>query len=98
MYDANVKYVIQGPECEKQGIHPICAKFHIFAKIIKSSVFWKEQVSFLSILAQIPIYMYIGKTTCTFYAICQHKMELLILYNHKNIFMAAILKKTCHHI
>ena len=39
MYEAIVKYVIQGPECVKQEINPICAKFHIFPKIIKGICF-----------------------------------------------------------
>ena len=36
-----MKYVIQaqGAECVKQGINPICVKFPIFLKIIKSVVF-----------------------------------------------------------
>ena len=35
MYEAIVKYVKRGPECIKQGINPICTKFHIFPEIIK---------------------------------------------------------------
>ena len=46
--------------------------------------------------AQMP--KYIGKaTTCTFYAILQNKMSLLILYNQNKMFVSEILKKTCHH-
>ena len=37
---------------------------------------------------------YISKLTiCTFYAISQHKMQLLILYNPNKMFMTATLKK-----
>ena len=36
IYEAVVKYVIQGMACIKQEINPICAKFHIFSNIIKS--------------------------------------------------------------
>ena len=73
MYESIVKYAIQGTECIKQGMNLICAKFYFFPK----SISWKEQVSFLSIWAptitQVP--KYIGKaTTCTLYAISQHKM------------------------
>ena len=41
MYEATAKYVIQGPECVKQEINPICAKFNIFTKIIKRVPFPK---------------------------------------------------------
>ena len=39
MYEAIVKYAIQGPECVKQGINSMCAKFHIVPKIIKDVPF-----------------------------------------------------------
>ena len=39
MYEAIVKYVLQGPVCVKQGLNTICAKFHIFPKIIKGVPF-----------------------------------------------------------
>ena len=38
-----MKYVIQGPECIKQGINPICAKFNIFPKIIKGISFPEKE-------------------------------------------------------
>ena len=79
MYEAIVKYVIQGPECVKQGINPICAKFHIFPKIIKwvpfpeRSKYHFSQFYLALTIAQMP--KYIGKATeCTLYAISQHKM------------------------
>ena len=39
MYEAIVKYVIQGLWCVKKRIRPICAKLHIFPKIIKGVPF-----------------------------------------------------------
>ena len=39
MYEAIVKYDIQGLECGKQGSNQICAKLHIFPKIIKEVPF-----------------------------------------------------------
>ena len=42
MIYAIVKYVVQGMECVTQGINPICAKFHIFPKIIKEFRFLKD--------------------------------------------------------
>ena len=101
MYEAIVKFVIKDPDqsvLSKESTQSV-PNFTSFKKLIKEFRFQKESVSFLSILAptiaQVP--KYIGKTTFTFYAISQHKMYLLILYNQNNIFMAAILKKTCHH-
>ena len=78
MYEPIVKYVRQGLECIKQEINPICAKFHIFLKIIKWVPFpEKEQVSFLSILAPTiaQVSKYMGKATaCALYAISHYKM------------------------
>ena len=34
IYEAIMKYVIQGQECVKQGLNPICVKFPIFPKVI----------------------------------------------------------------
>ena len=42
MHEAIVKHIIQGPECIKQGINSIWAKFHIFPKMIKGVNFMKE--------------------------------------------------------
>ena len=39
VYEAIVKYVIQSPECIKQGLNPISIRFHIFPKIIKEVLF-----------------------------------------------------------
>ena len=39
MFEAIMKYVLQGLECVKQEINPICAKFHIFPYIIKGVQF-----------------------------------------------------------
>ena len=78
MYEAIVKYVIQCMEYDKQGINPICAKFHIFPNIIKGVHFPEmSKYHFLSVLAlaiaQVP--KNIGKATAyTFYVINQYKM------------------------
>ena len=78
MYEAIVKYIIQGMECVKQRINPVCAKFHFFSKIIKGvpfperSMFHSSQFYRL-LIAQVA--KYIAKfTMCTFYAISQDKM------------------------
>ena len=39
--EAIVKYDIQGPECVKQGINPICAKLHIYHKLLTGFHFLK---------------------------------------------------------
>ena len=78
MYKAIGKYDIQGPECVKQWINPICATLHIFPKIIKGVLFLKRSKNHFSLFLAptiTQVLKYIGKTTtCTFYAICQHKM------------------------
>ena len=78
MYEAIVKYVIQGPECVKQEINPICAKFHIFPKIIKGVQFperSKYNISQLSSHLLLKYVKNISKSTiCTFHATSQNKI------------------------
>ena len=73
--------------------------FTSFLKVLKEFHFLKgASIIYLNLAPTITqVSKYIGKSTCTFYAIRQHKMLLLILYNPNKMFMAAILKKTCHH-
>ena len=77
MHTAIMKYVIQGPECVKHGIKQLVPNFTSFFKLLRTSVSWKVQISFLSIVVSTITQMpkYIGKaTTCTFYHI--HKSKL----------------------
>ena len=48
IYEVIVKYVIQGPECVKQGINPICANVTSFLKLLKEFHFleWALIISF----------------------------------------------------
>ena len=41
MYEAIVKYIIQGPECVQQGFNPIYAKFHIMMTLPKEEMMAK---------------------------------------------------------
>ena len=71
------------------------ANFTSFLKLLKEFRFLKKQISFLSILAstitQGPKYTW-KATLCTFYAISQHKMYLLIRYNPNKSWVTAILR------
>ena len=76
MYEVIVKYVIQSPECVKQGTSPICAKFHIFPKMINGVLFLeRSKYHFIYLNFSPAYYRSSGKTTaCTLYAISQHTM------------------------
>ena len=48
MYEAIVKYVVQGLECVKQGLNPVFVIFHIFLKMINGVPFPDRSMYYVS--------------------------------------------------
>ena len=69
MHEAIVKYALKGMEWVKQGINTICAKFHVFTKIIKGVLFLERSKyisQFCPYIAQMPEYIDRKATTVHF--------------------------------